>query len=70
MTKLAAPYVSRSGGRSKSASAFNEGVQVPQAEFDKLAKANPALVSRDPSEKNEAMKKAILHGELAQYRRR
>ena len=30
MSKLACPFVSRSGGRSKSASVFNEGISVPK----------------------------------------
>jgi hypothetical protein len=70
VSKLACPYVSRSGARFKASSAFNEGVQVPQAEFDRLAAKNPALVSKDKAEKYEATKKAILHGELAKFRRR
>jgi hypothetical protein len=68
--KLAAPYVSRSGGRSKSASAFNEGVSVPQKDWDRLTAANPALASRNHAERTEATRKAMLTGELAKYRRR
>ena len=68
--KLAAPYVSKSGGRSKSASVFNEGVSVPQAEWNKAVKANPALDSKDKFERADATKKAILSGELAKFRQR
>lgn len=70
MSKLAAPYVARGSGRSASRSAFNEGVQVPQAEWNRMVQANPALASKDKAEKYDATKKAILHGELAKYRRR
>ena len=70
MSKLAAPYVSRGGGRRKSASVFNEGVQVPQAEWDRIAKRNPAIASKDNAERYEATKKEMLHGELAKFRRR
>jgi len=38
MKKLAAPFVHRRGGRSTNTS-FNEAVQVPQADFDRLARA-------------------------------
>ena len=68
--KLAAPYVSRSGGRSKAASTFNEGVSVPQAAWDEAVKRNPALESKNKAEQHEATKKEILHGELAKFRRR
>jgi hypothetical protein len=68
--KLACPYVSKSGGRSKSASVFNEGVQVPQGQWDAITARNPALVSKDAQERTEATRKAILGGELAKYRRR
>lgn len=68
--KLAAPFVSRSGGRSKASSAFNEGVSVPKGDWDALVKKNPALASKNAGEKHEAMKKEILHGDLAKYRRR
>ena len=68
--KLAAPMVSRSLGRSKSESAFNEGVSVPQDHWDRAVKNNPALESKDGKERAEATKKSILGGELAKYRRR
>lgn len=68
--KLAAPYVAKAGGRNKSASVFNEGVSVPQRDWDAITARNPALVSKDKAEKAEATKKAILQGELAKYRRR
>ncbi len=69
MSKLAAPYVAR-GGRATTKSAFNEGVQVPQKDFDEIAKRKPALKSNNRLERSEAMKKEILTGELAKYRRR
>lgn len=68
--KLAAPYVSRGGRRSKAASPFNEGISVPQAEWDSAAARNPALNSRDRLERSEAIARETLHGELAKYRRR
>ena len=67
---LACPAVSRSGGRSKSASTFNEGIEVPQAHWDAITKRKPELVSRDRETKTRAIKKEILTGELAKYRRR
>ncbi len=67
--KLSAPFVSRRGGRSKD-TPFNEGVQVPQAEFDRLAEKNPALKSKNRLERSEALTKEIKHGELAKFRRR
>ena len=66
--KLAAPMIG--GRRSASASVFNEGVSVPQADWDRITARNPALVSKDVTEKSEAMRKAILQGELRDYRRR
>lgn len=70
--KLAAPYVSRGTGgrRGLSASPFNEGVQVPKAEWDRIAERNPGLNSRDAAERTEAVRGEILHGELAKHRRR
>ena len=72
MTKLAAPYVARGSGgrRGLSSTPFNEGVQVPQAEFDKAAAKNPALKSKNRLERSEALKKEILKGDLAKFRRR
>ncbi len=71
MGKLAAPFVARSaGGGRKARSAFNEGVQVPQAEWDKLAAQNPALNSKNKAERTEAVRKSMLSGELAKFRRR
>jgi hypothetical protein len=71
MGRLAAPAISRSGGRSKAASAFNEGVSVPQKDWAALTARNPALVSKDAKERYEATRKAIAPGgELAKYRRR
>ena len=67
---LACPAVSRTGGTSKSGSAFNEGVSVPQRDWDAIVKRNPALTSQNKLERAEATKKAVLHGELAKYRRR
>jgi len=67
--KLACPYVSRGAGL-RSRSAFSEGVQVPQKDWDALTAKNPALASKDNGERYEATKKAMLHGELAKYRRR
>ena len=68
--KLAAPYVSKSGGRNKASSAFNEGISVPQAEWDKAVKRNPALESKNKAERTEATRKAIQGGELAKFRQR
>ena len=68
--KLAAPYVARGGGRHKSSSPFNEGVQVPQGDWDALAKKNPALNSSNRKERSEAITKEILTGDLKKYRRR
>ena len=71
MGKLAAPFVARSaGGGRKARSAFNEGVSVPRAEWDKLAARDPALNSRDKGERTEAVRKSMLGGELAKFRRR
>ena len=70
MSKLACPFVSRSGGRSKSASVFNEGISVPKEAWAKEVAANPALESRNSKERAEATKKAILGGSLAKYRKR
>lgn len=69
MTRLASPMVSRRAARSTD-TPFNEGVSVPRADWDRLAARNPALASKDPREKAEAVRKEILHGELAKYRRR
>lgn len=69
MTKLACPMVSR-GSRETTRSAFNEGVEVPKGEWNKLVAKNPALASRNNAERAEARKKAILTGELAKYRKR
>lgn len=66
--KLAAPYLAK-GSRATTRSAFNEGIQVPKAKFDKIAANNPALNSKDRLERSEAMKKEILTGELAKFRR-
>ncbi len=68
--KLAAPMISRSGGRTPSASAFNEGVQLTQAQWAREVQKNPALESKDRKERSEATKKSILTGSLAKYRRR
>ena len=70
MTKLAAPFVSRSTGRSKSASVFNEGIQCTQEQWAAEVKKDPALESPIKAEKHEATKKSILTGSLAKYRRR
>ncbi len=70
MAKLAAPYVSRGGGRSKASSAFNEGIAVPQKDWDEIAKRKPVLNSKDRKERSEAITHEILKGELAKYRRR
>ena len=71
MAKLAAPFVSRrGGGRSATASVFNEGVQVPNADWARAVAVNPALESTDKVERAEATRKEILSGSLAKYRRR
>lgn len=67
--KLAAPYVAR-GSRQTSRSPFNEGVSVPQKDWDAIAKRKPALNSKNRKERSEAIQKEILGGELAKYRRR
>lgn len=69
MGKLAAPMIAR-GTRDVSRSPFNEGVSVPQADWDRLAAKNPALNSRDRKERSEAITREILKGDLAKYRRR
>lgn len=69
MTRLAAPMVSRRAARSRD-TPFNEGVSVPRAAWDELAARKPALVSKDPREKAEAVRREVLNGELAKYRRR
>lgn len=69
MSRLASPMVSRRGARSPD-TPFDEGVSVPKADWDRLAARNPALASRDPREKAEAVRREVLHGELAKYRRR
>ena len=69
VTKLAAPHVSRRWGLSKD-TPFNEGVQVPQADFDRLADKKPALKSKNSLECSEALTKEILHSDLAHYQRR
>ncbi len=69
MAKLAAPYIAK-GTKRTTASPFNEGVSVPQAEFDKVAEKNPALKSKDRKERSEALTKEILKGDLAKFRRR
>lgn len=66
---LACPAVSR-GTSSVTSSVFNEGVQVPQADWDALTRTNPALASKDNTERYEATKASILTGDLAKYRRR
>lgn len=63
MKKLAAPFVSRRSLR-EGTTPFNEGVQVPQADFDKLALRKPALKSTERLERSEALTKEILHGDL------
>lgn len=68
-TRLAAPMIAK-GSRSLQRSAFNEGVQVPQKDFDEIAARKPALKSKDRLERSEAMTKEILTGELKKYRRR
>lgn len=68
--KLAAPFVSRSGGRSKAASVFNEGIQVSRDQWAKEVARNPALASTNTAERTEATRKEILGGSLAKYRRR
>ena len=68
--KLAAPMISKTGGRNKASSVFNEGVSVPQAAWDAAVKRNPALESKDKLERAEATKQSILKGELANYRKR
>jgi len=70
--RLAAPYIAKGTGgkRGLSSSPFNEGVSVPQADFDKAAAKNPALKSKDRLERSDALKKEILSGNLAKYRRR
>ncbi len=72
MAKLAAPYVSKGTGgrRGLSHNPFNEGVSVPRDEWDRAARKNPALNSKDRHERSEAVTKSILGGELAAYRRR
>ncbi|SFL44742.1 hypothetical protein [Shimia aestuarii] len=67
MAKFPCPYVAK-GSRALTRTAFNEGVQVPNAEFDKLAAKNPALKSKNRQERSEALKKEILTGELQKYR--
>ncbi len=69
MAKLAAPMVSR-GTRATARSVFNEGIQVPKADWQRETAANPDLTSKDPDTRNRAMKKAITEGALAKYRRR
>lgn len=69
MAKFPCPYVAR-GSKRTTQSAFNEGVQVPQKDYDEIAKRKPALKSADRLERSEALKKEILTGELAKYRRR
>ena len=69
MKKLAVPNVSRRWGLSKD-TPFNEGVQVPQADFERLADKKPALKSKNSLECSEALTKEILHSDLAHYQRR
>jgi hypothetical protein len=69
--KLAAPYVAKgTGGKRGLSSPFNEGISVPQAAFNKAAAKNPALNSKDRQERSEAIKKEVLKGDLAKFRRR
>ncbi len=68
--KLSAPFISKSGGRNKAASVFNEGISVPKEAWKAEVAKNPALESKNKFERAEATKKAILTGELAKYRRR
>ena len=58
------------GMRSAADQPFNEGVQVPEAEWRKIVKRNPALESKNIHEKTEATRHEILKGELAKFRRR
>ena len=68
--KLAAPFVSKSGGRNKASSVFNEGISVPEKDWISAVKRNPALESKNAQERAEATRHAILKGELGKYRRR
>lgn len=73
MSKLAAPFVSRSSGsrgRSITSSPFNEGISVPPADWAREAAKDPALNSKDRKERSEAITKSILNGALSKYRRR
>lgn len=58
------------GRRNPSASAFNEGIEVPRDEWAKEIAKNPALDSNIREERQEATRKSILTGSLAKYRRR
>lgn len=68
---LACPYVSRGSARTTK-TPFNEGVSVPKEDWARLVAKNPALASKDATEKAEAVKKAMTApgGELRDYRRR
>jgi len=72
VAKLAAPYLAKGTGgrRGLSSSPFNEGVSVPRADWDRLARDNPALESRDRKERSAAIEAEVLGGALAPYRRR
>lgn len=65
MSKLAAPFIARSGARR---STFNEGISVPPEAWAKEVAANPALASQDRTEAGEATRQSILTGSLAKYR--
>ena len=70
MGKLAAPMIAKATRSGRSASPYNEGVSVPQAEWDKVARKNPAINSKNVQERGEAVRKEILKGDLAKFRRR
>jgi hypothetical protein len=65
------PAISRAGShRALSGSVFNEGVSVPRADWAGEVRQDPALASPDKHERFQAVKRSILSGSLAKYRRR
>ena len=70
MAKLAAPMVARATRDGRTASPFNEGISVPQKDRDAAVKRNPDLESKNASCRTAAVRKEVLGGELAKYRRR
>ena len=48
---------------------FSEDVQVPQADFDRLARIKPALKTKITLYRSGALTKQVLQGAFAKYRR-